>query len=245
MNDNRKQLENKLYEKADLELTAFFDDMEKLPPKEIINKAYESCSKQDLLMALEDPDFLSDNQLSILCELEKPLTNLYSDWLDHEDSQMEELRNSMCDYADTRLKEKAMEYFANPQNPRYDKPISYARDNDEMNLYRANMGIDLACLHFFETGISNANESHRTKDFVKEWTTQYGRERCQYVIGYAVQKADYDGRYSKEAKRHSKQFAYESQHRDFATNAHPCLVDCAYRLMMDMERPKNKAERER
>lgn len=245
MNDNREQLENKLYEKADLELKTFFNDIEKLPPKELINKAYEVITKQDLLMSLEAPDFLSDSQLSVLCQLEQPLTSLYFDWMEHDDSRMQEIRDSMSDYTDTRLKEKAMEYFVNPQNPRYDKTISYARDYDELHLYRANKEIDLACLHFFEAGISNANQNHQTKAFVTEWTEKYGRERCQYVLGYAVQKADYDGRYSKEAKRHSREFTYENQHRDFTTNAHPCLVDCAYRLMMDMEKGKTKQEKER
>ena len=95
-----------LYDKALAELNTYLENMKTKPPQEIINSAYQIVNKQDLLMILESAEF-TPAELNVLNGLDHPLQVLYEEWLPVEDRHMEELRDSVQSYLDTRLQYRA------------------------------------------------------------------------------------------------------------------------------------------
>lgn len=63
----------------------------------------------------------------MLNELEHPLQVLYEEWLPVEDRHMEELRDSVQSYLDTRLQYRAEKLYADPSVFRYEGSYSEAR----------------------------------------------------------------------------------------------------------------------
>ena len=240
-NEERAQT---LYDKALTELNTYLEDMKTKPPQEIINSAYQIVNKQDLLMILESAEF-TPAELNVLNGLDHPLQVLYEEGLPVEDRHMEELRDSVQSYLDTRLQYRAEKLYADPSVPRYEGSYSEARENGEVHLYRANRKRDRACINAFTENISDANEARRMREFVQEWTQEFGHDRCKFLLGYTVQRVDWDGRYSAAAKREAAKFDYRiTDQRDpfseFHTNAHPCLVNYAFELLMEQEHTKQK-----
>ena len=161
-----------LYDKALTELNTYLEDMKTKPPQEIINSAYQIVNKQDLLMILESAEF-TPAELNVLNELEHPLQVLYEEWLPVEDRHMEELRDSVQSYLDTRLQHRAEKLYADPSVFRYEGSYSEAREKGEVHLYRANRKRDRACIDAFTENISDANEARRMREFVQEWTQEF------------------------------------------------------------------------
>lgn len=243
MNDTEK-LSQQLYDKALNEMNVFLDDLKTKPPEEIIENAYKITVRQDLMMILESEDF-SPYEIEVLANLDHPLQVLYEEWLPVEDRHMEELRDSVQSYLDTRLQHRAEKLYADPSVFRYEGSYSEAREKGEVHLYRANRKRDRACIDAFTENISDANEARRMREFVQEWTQEFGHDRCKFLLGYTVQCADWDGRYSATSKREAAKFDYRiTDQRDpfseFHTNAHPCLVNYAFELLMEQEHTKQK-----
>ena len=100
-----------LYDKALAELNTYLENMKTKPPQEIINSAYQIVNKQDLLMILESAEF-TPAELNVLNGLDHPLQVLYEEWLPVEDRHMEELRDSVQSYLDTRLQYRAEKLYS-------------------------------------------------------------------------------------------------------------------------------------
>ena len=71
-----EQLVNKIHE----EHNQYLAEIEKLPPKEIIFKAYEICYREEFISMLESTEY-SDRVMEKLLELPNPIDVLYNDWL--------------------------------------------------------------------------------------------------------------------------------------------------------------------
>lgn len=243
MNDTEK-LSQQLYDKALNEMSAFLDDLKTKSPEEIIENAYKITVRQDLMMILESEDF-SPYEIEVLANLEHPLQVLYEQWVSTEDRHMEDLRNSMQSYFGTVLQYQANKLYADPSTSRYEGLYREAADKGEVHLYRASRNRDWACINAFTEHISDANENRRMREFVQDWTQEFGHDRCKFLLGYTVKRADWDGRYSAAAKREAAKFDYRiTDQRDpfseFHTNAHPCLVNYAFELLMEQEHTKQK-----
>ena len=72
----KDELETKLYEKMSQENEAFLAEMKTQSPDEIISHAYEIACRDNLLMLFEDETSLSEQQLAVLNEFERPLSQL-------------------------------------------------------------------------------------------------------------------------------------------------------------------------
>lgn len=244
--DKNEELERTVYEKAERELSAYLAEMEKQDVKYVIEHAYEIVIMNDLGAIFEDKDFL-DSELQELVKIEKPMAAIYEKWLKIDSSHMEMLRDTVEYFANDCLRRTAEKLHADPVVPRYERTLAEASNMDELHLYKASKKRDLECLHYFEKGVSDANEGHRMKAFTKQWAEEYGHDRCKFVLGYTVKRADWDGRYAPEAKRNAQQYDYQKDDcrnpfSDYGTNAHPCLVNAAYRSLMDMEKEKIKPQ---
>ena len=84
--DNKEALREKALE----ELENFKEEVEKLPPKEIVHKAYELCIKEELLYFLDDIDYYAEEKIEVLLKEKYPLDFLYQEWI-HCDSGFEDL----------------------------------------------------------------------------------------------------------------------------------------------------------
>lgn len=87
-------VQNRLYEKMSVELATWVAEVLKLPPCQVLEKAYEKVIKDDFLMLFENDDWLSPAQLRLLYAQEYPLDMLYQHWLGIDDNHMEDLRES-------------------------------------------------------------------------------------------------------------------------------------------------------
>ena len=103
--------EDQLIEKAKDEYEAFIDELKLLDKGEIIDKAYEIVAKTDILALIQCVDF-SPESLDTLLRLDKPLSTIYSKWLETDSSEMDELRNTI----DETVKE--MKHLLEPLNAR-------------------------------------------------------------------------------------------------------------------------------
>lgn len=249
-----EQLCQQLYDRASKELDAYIADLKTKTPEQIINRAYEVSVKQDFLMVLEEHEF-PKRHLQELCKLEHPLDVFYQRWLHQDDSRMGELHSTIQDYAGDQLRNQAEQLFADPKTPRYPGTYQDAVARDEIYQYRASRNRDTRCLNAFSEGVSDANFNQAMRPFIQKWTEDYGHDRCKFILGYSVQRADWDKRYSPKAKQDAQQYDYHittdhDLYSSYCTNAHPCLVNCAYELLMEqgrgrqMQAPqKNEMER--
>lgn len=245
MNDT-ENLPQELYNNAWNEMTDFLDDLRNKSPQEIIDSAYKITIHQDLLALLELEKF-TPYEIEVFTELDHPLQVLYEQWVATMDHHMEDLFGAVRSYLQNRLQYEANKLYADPAIPRYEGLYREAEEKGEVHLYRASRNRDWACINAFTEHISEANEERRMREFVQDWTREFGHDRCKFLLGYTVQRADWDGRYSAAAKREAAKFDYritDSDQRDpflvFHTNAHPCLVNYAFELLMEQEHTKQK-----
>lgn len=99
--------EDQLIEKAKDEYEAFIDELKLLDKGQIIDKVYEIVAKTDILALIQCEDYSSDS-IDTLLRLEKPLSTIYSKWLETDSSEMDELRNTIDETA------KEMKYLLEP-----------------------------------------------------------------------------------------------------------------------------------
>ena len=71
-----EQLVNKIYEEHE----QYLAEIEKLPPKDIISKAYEICYREEFVGMIENTEY-SDKVMAKLLEVPNPIGMLYDDWL--------------------------------------------------------------------------------------------------------------------------------------------------------------------
>jgi len=247
--ENKEALAKKIYDCAKREHSAFIAEMKTHDADYIVDHAYEIVIMDDLRMIFEEED-LSLPALQELDKVEKSLASIYDEWLKNDGGHMELLRDTVSSFTEKRMRDTADRLYADPTVPQYGKNYREACEADEMHFYRASRRRDIECLRYYEKHISDAHENHNIKVFTQEWAELFGRDRCKFVLGYTVKRADWDARYAPEAKRDAQQYDYlqSSEYEPFSeygTNVHPCLVDSSYRILMELERCKSNEEMER
>ena len=118
--------------------------------------------------------------------------------------------------------------------PVYRFPAEHARENGELELYRASNKASAACKEAIEKAISEHycdNVLHR--EAVAQVAEQFGQERMLYVLAATVRHFDYDGRISRDNKRWANTIpAYQNgdgmdsdRSVQFVVCSHPGLTD--------------------
>ena len=118
--------------------------------------------------------------------------------------------------------------------PVYRFPAEHARENGELELYRAFNKARAACKEAIEKAISEHycdNVLHR--EAVAQVAEQFGQERMLYVLAATVRHFDYDGRISRDNKRWANTIpVYENKDGmdsdrsvQFVVCSHPGLTD--------------------
>lgn len=113
----KDELETRLYERMSQENAAFLAEMKTKSPDEIIAHAYEIACRDNLLILFEDETSLSERQLAVLNEFERPLSQLYTDWLSRDTDEMDAFRDSIACCADDVLRKKSKKNIEIPRSP--------------------------------------------------------------------------------------------------------------------------------
>lgn len=89
--------------------------------------------------------------------------------------------------------------------PVYRFPAEHARENGELELYRASNKASAACKEAIEKAISEHycdNVLHR--EAIAQVAEQFGHERILYVLAITIRQKDWDGRFSTDNKQWAK-----------------------------------------
>jgi len=126
--------------------------------------------------------------------------------------------------------------------PVYKFPADYARENNELELYRASNKANTACKEEIEKAISEHyydNVLH--KEAVAQVAEKFGYERPLYLLAITIRQKDWDGRFSNDNKAWAKSVPitenFDAWGTDrncyLAVNSHSGLVDLFAKQMRE------------
>ena len=218
-----EELNTKLYEKLFAEQENFKGWLLTQPPEEILNHAYEYTIREDILISMEYND-LTDEQASALLQSPSPLADIFKDFEKIEGDHMETVRGCIENRADKEI-EKQREALRNL--PVYLSSATVARENGELDVYRASHRANMDCKSAIEDAISRHYADNRleTSACVQEVSDRFGMERIAFVLASTVQTKDWDGRISDSNKEWAKGFPTLGKHEYVCSQAHPGLIN--------------------
>ena len=219
-------LQQSLYDKLSREQDKYRDWLKGQPPEEILHHSYEYTVREDILMSMEELT-LSEAETRALLLSPSPMAILYDKFSDLETGYMDTIRDSIEDTARDeakRLKEL----------PVYPYPADHARENGELDVYRASFRANVSCKEAIEAAIrDNYHDNRLDTAAVGQVAEQFGQERMLYVLAATVRHFDYDGRISRDNKRWANTIpVYENKDGmdsdrsvQFVVCSHPGLTD--------------------
>ena len=221
-----EELKNTLMDKLSREQDKYRDWLKGQPPEEILHHSYEYTVREDILMSMEELT-LSEAETRALLLSPSPMAILYDKFSDLETGYMDTIRDSIEDTARDeakRLKEL----------PVYPYPADHAREQGELDVYRASFRANVSCKDAIEAAIrDNYHDNRLDTAAVGQVAEQFGQERMLYVLAATVRHFDYDGRISRDNKRWANTIpAYQNgdgmdsdRSVQFVVSSHPGLTD--------------------
>lgn len=225
MNMN-EALQQSLYDKLSREQDKYRDWLKGQPPEEILHHSYEYTVREDILMSMEELT-LSEAETRALLLSPSPMAILYDKFSDLETGYMDTIRDSIEDTA--RAEAKRLREL-----PVYPYPADHARENGELDVYRASFRANISCKNAIEAAIrDNYHDNRLDTAAVGQVAEQFGQERMLYVLAATVRHFDYDGRISRDNKRWANTIpVYENKDGmdsdrsvQFVVCSHPGLTD--------------------
>ena len=225
MNMN-EALQQSLYDKLSREQDKYRDWLKSQPPEEILHHSYEYTVREDILMSMEELT-LSEAETRALLLSPSPMAILYDKFSDLETGYMDTIRDSIEDTAKDEAKKLR-------ELPVYPYPADHARENGELDAYRASFHANVSCKDAIEAAIrDNYHDNRLDAAAVGQVAEQFGQERMLYVLAATVRHFDYDGRISQDNKRWANTIpVYENKDGmdsdrsvQFVVCSHPGLTD--------------------
>jgi len=219
-------LQQSLYDKLSREQDKYRDWLKGQPPEEILHHSYEYTVREDILMSMEELT-LSEAETRALLLSPSPMAILYDKFSDLETGYMDTIRDSIEDTA--RAEAKRLKEL-----PVYPYPADHARENGELDVYRASFRANISCKNAIEAAIrDNYHDNRLDTAAVGQVAEQFGQERMLYVLAATVRHFDYDGRISQDNKRWANTIpVYENKDGmdsdrsvQFVVCSHPGLTD--------------------
>ena len=99
----RQSLNQRLYDKVQRELSVFREEMQGKPPQEIYDAAYQITLKNDIAECFSDADY-SPQAAKALMKSSNLLQDIYEEWLERDNSHMEDLRQTVADFKSYMVK---------------------------------------------------------------------------------------------------------------------------------------------
>lgn len=117
--------------------------------------------------------------------------------------------------------------------PVYYEPFSYAKENDEVDLYRTSYRLNSECKQAIHEAIAdNYDGMYLGDDAVDQVVRQYGMERVGYILANTLHHKSYDGRFSHGNKEWAEQVSTPEHNADRMTfrtdwvvDSHPAILD--------------------
>ena len=225
MNMN-EALQQSLYDKLSREQDKYRDWLKGQPPEEILHHSYEYTVREDILMSMEELT-LSEAEARALLLSPSPMAILYDKFSDLETGYMDTIRDSIEDTAKDEAKKLR-------DLPVYPYPADHAREQGELDVYRASFRANVSCKEAIESAIREHYRDNRLDTAaVGQVAEQFGQERMLYVLAATVRHFDYDGRISRDNKRWANTIpVYENKDgmggdstTQFVVCSHPGLTD--------------------
>ena len=219
-------LQQSLYDKLSREQDKYRDWLKGQPPEEILHHSYEYTVREDILMSMEDLT-LSEAETRALLLSPSPMAILYDKFSDLETGYMDTIRDSIEDTAKDEAKKLR-------ELPVYPYPADHAREQGELDVYRASFRANVSCKDAIEAAIrDNYHDNRLDTAAVGQVAEQFGQERMLYVLAATVRHFDYDGRISRDNKRWANTIpAYQNgdgmdsdRAVQFVVGSHPGLTD--------------------
>ena len=220
-------LQQSLYDKLSREQDKYRDWLKGQPPEEILHHSYEYTVREDILMSMEELT-LSEAETRALLLSPSPMAILYDKFSDLETGYMDTIRDSIEDTAKDEAK-KLRELLVYPY------PADHARENGELDAYRASFRANVSCKEAIEAAIREHYRDNRLDAgaAVGQVAEQFGQDRMLYVLAATVRHFDYDGRISRDNKRWANTIpAYQNgdgmdsdRSVQFVVCSHPGLTD--------------------
>lgn len=219
-------LQQSLYDKLSREQVKYRDWLKGQPPEEILHHSYEYTVREDILMSMEELT-LSEAETRALLLSPSPMAILYDKFSDLETGYMDTIRDSIEDTAKDEAKKLR-------DLPVYPYPADHAREQGELDVYRASFRANVSCKDAIEAAIrDNYHDNRLDTAAVGQVAEQFGQERMLYVLAATVRHFDYDGRISRDNKRWANTIpAYQNgdgmdsdRSVQFVVSSHPGLTD--------------------
>lgn len=219
-------LQQSLYDKLSREQDKYRDWLKGQPPEEILHHSYEYTVREDILMSMEELT-LSEAETRALLLSPSPMAILYDKFSDLETGYMDTIRDSIEDTAKDEAKKLR-------DLPVYPYPADHAREQGELDVYRASFRANVSCKDAIEAAIREHYRDNRLDTAaVGQVAEQFGQERMLYVLAATVRHFDYDGRISQDNKRWANTIpVYENKDgmggdstTQFVVCSHPGLTD--------------------
>ena len=189
-----EELKNTLMDKLSREQDKYRDWLKGQPPEEILHHSYEYTVREDILMSMEELT-LSEAETRALLLSPSPMAILYDKFSDLETGYMDTIRDSIEDTAKDEAKKLR-------DLPVYPYPADHAREQGELDVYRASFRANVSCKDAIEAAIrDNYHDNRLDTTAVGQVAEQFGQERMLYVLAATVRHFDYDGRISRDNKR--------------------------------------------
>ena len=192
-----EELKNTLMDKLSREQDKYRDWLKGQPPEEILHHSYEYTVREDILMSMEELT-LTEAEARALLLSPSPMAILYDKFSDLETGYMDTIRDSIEDTAKDEAKKLR-------ELPVYPYPADHAREQGELDVYRASFRANVSCKDAIEAAIrDNYHDNRLDTAAVGQVAEQFGQERMLYVLAATVRHFDYDGRISRVNKRWAK-----------------------------------------
>ena len=221
-----EELKITLMDKLSREQDKYRDWLKGQPPEEILHHSYEYTVREDILMSMEELT-LSEAETRALLLSPSPMAILYDKFSDLETGYMDTIRDSIEDTA--RAEAKRLRDL-----PVYPYHADHAREQGELDVYRASLRANVSCKDAIEAAIrDNYHDNRLDTAAVGQVAEQFGQERMLYVLAATVRHFDYDGRISRDNKRWANTIpVYENKDGmdsdrsvQFVVSSHPGLTD--------------------
>lgn len=117
--------------------------------------------------------------------------------------------------------------------PVYYEPFGYAKENDEVDLYRTSYRLNSECKQAIHEAIAdNYDGMYLGDSAVDQVVRQYGMARVGYILANTLQHKSYDGRFSHGNKEWAEQVSTPEHNADRMTfrtdwvvDSHPAILD--------------------
>ena len=193
-------------------------------PEEILNHTMEFSTREDILMAMDFIE-LTVPQAEVLLKSPTPLADVYKNWGNMEFNLMDNIVSAIEDRADQVIRQEEELY----KSPVYKYPGDYARENGELEQFRASLKANLACAEEIGAAISKYHDGYHfeSNSAVRDVVQKFGYERTLFVLAATVENNLHDGRYSSANKDWAMTAPVFDSKRSFeyAVRSHPVLVD--------------------